>query len=395
MKLFLFFIICFWSVSQAFGQSNTNSNIQFNEPVNGNAEEEKKNLEVPVPQTMPQLKEEQQHVKYKVEKSSPVSKKASTPASAEGSSVMFSSSRKTASTQMTSRSPSPMQQQEMNQAISFYKVNAPESFEYHYFTYAAGNYNVSLFPHLKKAEEMKPANSDVIAQVAAYSIITGDSIQAEKSLSRLVEIGKIEQEVLAYDTDLLNSVPANGVLLTHGFDDGYGSFYLNSVANLRTDVKIISLDFMQSKVYRDSLQKDGFRMPASATVDVQFLSEFCQKNESKNLYLSMTFPKPYLTALADKLSVHGLTFAYGAGKANTFENNEALWQKIVQAGSVNRFKTEKGKQLSANYLPLLFYLRERYEADDPARLKDIDAAIDKIGVQSNKFSKVNSIRGLK
>ncbi len=401
MKRFLFFLICFTCVVQAFGQSNTNYNTQNNGLINSNSTEEKneeeKKLEVPVPQTMPELKEESEH--YKVQKKtvpSVSSGKYNQATSAEKSNTMFSSSRKTASTQLTSRSPSTLQQEEMNQAINFYKINAPESFEYHYFTYTAGNYNIELYPHLLKAQELKPANSDVITQVAAYEIITGDSAQAEANLTKLVEMGKLEQEVLAYDKDVLNSVPAGSVLLTHGFDDSYGTFYLNSVMNIGTEVKIISLDFMQSTAYRDSLKKDGFKIPASTTVDVNFLNEFCKQNEEKKLFLSMTFPKPYLSPMVDKLSIHGLVFAYSTKQAGILEENELIWSELLKNGFIYKARTERGKQLSSNYLPLLFYLRENYQTKGLGdKLDEIDEAIDRIGVQSNKMSKVNSMRGLK
>lgn len=394
MKPFLFLVVCFTVAAQAFGQSNTNVPTNTNNGVLQNnssvtEEEEKIRLEVPATNTMPDLMREAEQASPRKKEKMSVSKESSISSSGK-----FSNSRKIASTQLTSRSPSPMQQQEMDEAVGFYKANAPESFEYHYFKYAGGNYDISLFPHLQKAMALKPNNSDVIAQVAAYNIIVNDSVEAAKNLTQLVEIGKIEPEVLNYGTDMLTSVPTGGVLLTHGFDDSYSAFYLNSVAHLRTDVKVISLDFMQSKVYRDSLKNDGFKIPASNTVDVAFMREFCASNEDKNLFISMTFPKPYLAPLADKLNIHGLVFSYGVKQSAILEDNEVLWDKILKNDFT--FKTEKGKQLSSNYLPLLFYLRESYQnAGLMEKVAEIDKAIDCIGVQSNKFSKVNSMRSRK
>ncbi len=45
---------------------------------------------------------------------------------------------------------------------------------------------------------------------------------------------------------------------------------------------------------------------------------------------------------------------------------------------------------------MLFYLRDSYEIKGKtAELVEIDKAIDKIGIQSKKTSKVNSMRGKK
>ena len=66
----------------------------------------------------------------------------------------------------------------MDNLVESLEKNAPESFEYHYFKYVAGNYNVVLIDHLKKAEALRPTNSDVNIQIAAYYLIVKDSTNA-------------------------------------------------------------------------------------------------------------------------------------------------------------------------------------------------------------------------
>lgn len=399
MKFLLSFLILLCFVGSAFGQQN-NTNNQNIKPANSNSNgtQEQESLEE-IQLTSPVLKEAT--TKENRVKSESANKKSKTQApsavkqeSAQTLDSKFSVTKKTASTQMTSRSPSVAQQNEMDKVIDQYKATAPESFEYHYFTYAAGNYDVSLIAHLRKAQALKPKNSDVLVQLAAYNTIVGDSIEATKQLKQLVEMDKLTSEVLSYDADVLNSVPQGGYLLTHGFDDGFGTLYMKSVKKVRKDVKIISLDFMQSKFYRDSLRKAGFKMPASTTIDVSFLNEFCKKNADKKLFLSMTFPKPYFAAMADQLYVHGLVFGYGKNGAAILEENEVLWNKLLKSEFIYKAQTEKGKQLTSNYLPMLFYLRSYYEMKGlKAKVAEIDKAIDRIGMQSSKFSKVNSMRG--
>jgi hypothetical protein len=306
----------------------------------------------------------------------------------------FLKNKKLAATQITSRTPTLEQQAEMNTAIDYYKLNAPESFEYHYFTYIAGNYNLDLIMHLEKAKELKPTNSDVIVQMAAYHTIISDTNASSKELSQLVQMGKIEADVLTYDNALLNSVSTNGVLLTHGFDDAYGSFYLQQNNNVRNDVKIVSLDLMQSKVYRDSLQKDGFQIPSSQVVDVQFFQDFCAQNQSKNLNLSMTFPKPYLQPQINQLEVQGLVYVFKDLSKNRATENQQIWKIINLSKAIESVHTEKGKQLTANYLPMLFYLKDLYEKQNKKNeIPPIDKAIEKIGIQTNKLKQIQTILG--
>jgi hypothetical protein len=395
MKHFLFLLMCLLLV-RAQGQVNQSTNGNTIKPSSTNSnsnnsnsnqleleeESEKKELDV---------KSTKNNVKYKkmATQQGPAAKKQEM----QSVSTTFLTQKKKASTQSTQRSPTPVQQAEMNEAVAFYAANASGSFEYHYFSYVAGNYDVSLFNHLQKAQELRPTNSDVLIQLAAYHVILNQGAKAKEYLAQLGTSGRIAQEVIAYDRDVLSSVPANGVLLTHGFDDSYGSLYLQLKEGFRKDVRILSLDFMQSQAYRESLVKQGFALPASKTVDVGFLKEFCRLNGNSQLHLSLTFPKPYFTAMADKLQVLGLTFKYDTKPESTFNANDKLWKEIVQKQFAQDAVTEKAKQLSANYLPMLLYLRENYQGQKNAEaVAELDKVIDRIAVQSNKYSKVTSLK---
>ncbi len=389
MKFLLLFISIFGLTNLVFAQANTNTTIQNN---NSNATNSKEEIII-APSSVPEEKiDDLEEVTLK--KTVTSEKSANSKQIEMKTTTSFLKNKKLAATQITSRTPTLEQQAEMNTAIDYYKLNAPESFEYHYFTYAAGNYNLDLISHLEKAKELKPTNSDVIVQMAAYHTIISDTSASTKELSQLVQMGKIEADVLTYDNALLNSVSTNGVLLTHGFDDAFGSLYLQQNNNVRKDIKIVSLDLMQSKVYRDSLQKDGFQMPNSQVVDVQFFQDFCAQNQSKNLNLSLTFPKPYLQPQINQLEVQGLVYVFKDLSKNNFSENQQIWKKINQSKAFESVHTEKGKQLTANYLPMLFYLRDLYEKQNKKNeIPPIDKAIEKIGIQTNKLKQIQTILG--
>ena len=54
---------------------------------------------------------------------------------------------------------------------------------------------------------------------------------------------------------------------------------------------------------------------------------------------------------------------------------------------------EKGKQLSANYLPMLLHLRKVYKATgEEEKLKEVDEVSDQVGVQSRKYEQVQKVK---
>ena len=306
---------------------------------------------------------------------------------------LFTATRQQASTQRTQRTPNAEQQQQMNQYVALLSQAAPESFEFHYYTYIAGNYNIALIDHLLKAETLRPDNSDVQIQLTAFHLITQNSNEAKKYLKKLHANGRITEIMTLYGKDLLRSVPKNGCLITHGFEDTYGVVYAQLFMNERTDVTIISLDFLQSEDYRNTLKNKGFNLPNFTTIDVPYLSNFCALNATKNIGVSLTVPKEYLVPIQQSLYVAGIVMEYHPeGCTGNFERNEDLWNNELSASIVKNGR-DKARSLSSNYLPMLLLLRKEYQTNgQQEQVKKIDAVLDHIAVQCGKYEQVQSIK---
>jgi hypothetical protein len=312
---------------------------------------------------------------------------------AEGRKAEFYSTKISSSSQRTQRTPSTSQQAQMDETVNYFKRHSPESFEYHYYSYVAGNYSVELEKHLLEAYRLKPNNTDVHIQLAAHSIILEDTLNTKVFLTKIKEVNRISTDHLSYAKDLLQSVPKKGILITHGFEDTYSCAYLQTIEYFRSDVILISLDLLQSEAYRLVLQKQGCVLPASNLIDVEYLQSFCILNEGKNVSISLTTPKEYFQNMQSKLFVVGLTFEYHPAAFNNHEKNSALWDTLLNKTVVYQSLNEKSKQLSANYLPMLLQLRTSYKAqNDLEKMSEIDGALDKVSVQCKKYEQVQKLK---
>lgn len=331
---------------------------------------------------------------YKGSADKSIKSEASDEMSEKAVSSSFTYTKQQSSSQRTQRSPSAIQQKQMNQVVDQLEENSPESFEYNYFKYVAGNYDVSLIDHLKKAEVLRPANSDVQIQMAAYYMIINDKTNALLYLEKLVSSTRLNKDVIDYAEDLLQSAPKNQVLITHGFDDSYATAYVQLSKNIRTDVKLISLDFLQSEKYRQNLTAEGYKLPVRTTIDVQYFKEFCINNSVKTLSISLTTPKEYLTPIQQNLFVVGLVFEYHTDLTfNNFDRNDELWNEVLTKKIIDNATNEKAKQLSSNYLPMLLVLRKVYsERSQTDKVQEIDEALDKVSVQCKKYDQVQKLK---
>jgi hypothetical protein len=331
--------------------------------------------------------------KSAIRSEAPVEIESKSTSSAAASST-FTTTRSAAVQSRTQRTPSAQYQQQMDMVVEQLESQAPESFEYHFFKYQAGNYDVSLVDHLNKAEQLKPGNSDVHLQKAAYHFIMNEESKVLTYLEKLVSSKRLGSDVLNYGKDLLLSAPQNGVLVTHGSDDTYSVLYHQMKNSVREDVRIISLDLMQSAKFREDLQKDNFTLPKRELIDVTYLAQFCQMNASKGLSLSLTFPKEYLVGISDRIYITGLVFVYTTdNRFNNFDRNDELWNSVLEKKATSEVYTEKAKQLSANYLPMLLLLSQVYgDLNETAKKNSVDEEIDRISVQCNKYEQVRQIK---
>lgn len=296
-------------------------------------------------------------------------------------------------TQLNSRTPSLDQQKGMQQVIDYYKQNFPNSFEYHYFSFAVSGYDLKKENHLIEARKLKPKNSDVLMYSAQIEWIKQNKTSFVVYVDQLRTQGKLIQDVLVYDSLLLKQIPKNSVLITHGFDDGIGSFYLQS-KGFRNDITVLSLDLMQSPQHRETLQKQGFVIPKQSNlINDLFLEEFMKLNSTRKIYVSMTFPKPYLVPLEKQLSIDGLAFSY-----NTFDHSVEVKNVnfVLDPGfkkTVNQTISFQGKNLLSNFLPVCWTAREFCrKSGDLSKMNEIDLILDQIALKTNKLEVVQSWR---
>lgn len=295
--------------------------------------------------------------------------------------------------QLTRRSASQEEVLNMKQGAQIYATMLPGSFEKHFYTYLLSKYNPKQFPELQLAANLQPTNTEVQQELAVYGVAVNDQKLTDSVAVQMIAQNKISGGLLSYATDMVNSVPENGTLLLHGYTELIPVNYEKN--NLgRADIQLISVDLMQSPDYQASLTAKGFVMPSSAFVDTSFVQTFCALNNSKNLFLSMSFPKEYFQGITSALNPVGLTFAYGQAatldyNARNIELVETKWKKY----ELGIGKDPQSDALSANYLPALLSVSRLYEEyNKTEEAKEIDHIIMSVATRARKTGQLSKIK---
>lgn len=289
--------------------------------------------------------------------------------------------------QSTSRSLSAAQQERLSFLMNKIMKKEPLSFRTELYRYLISRYDTRAFSHLLQAAVYEPEDKTILRELAIYYWITMDMDRLQLAFQQLRDHGILSDEYCLYGSDLLESVPLNGILLTHGFSDSFGCFYEQVTKGKRGDVFVISLDLLQSASYRDQLLKKGMRLPKLNSIDTQYVAEFVQLNSDREITSSLTIPAAYSKAIHQKKYITGLgvTMSSDPQFDNYFYNNYA-WNEAFSKG-VLEMSTEQSIQLAGNYLPMLLELR-RVELQLQGDLTELDTVISSIAKKTGKLELV-------
>lgn len=297
--------------------------------------------------------------------------------------IKFSNSRK---------SPTYEQALKMENIVNQYENFDNQSFEFNYFNYIAGNYNVDKVDYLKKAEAIKPQNTDVQIQLSAYYFIKDIPDSSALYLQKLVDVNRIDSTALIYAQDLLTSVSQDGYLFTHGFDDSYACAYLQKVENYRNDVTLLPFEFLQSSHFVNRFKNLEILNYENQIVDNEYLKNIVINNKNKKIHISISFPKEYFYLFQENIYTKGLTFVLDNNENELIADNLNFYQTISKE-LINNAISEKAKRYSLNYLPVLFYLKDYFESNqDKLAIEEIDKMINQIAVQSNKYNQIKKLK---
>jgi hypothetical protein len=295
--------------------------------------------------------------------------------------------------QLTRRSASQEELLNMKQSAQIYANMLPGSFEKHFYTYLLNKYNPKQFPELKQAANLEPLKTEVQQELAAYGIAVNDQELADSVAVQMIAQNKISGGLLSYAADMVNSVPANATLLLHGYTELIPVNYEKNTLG-RSDIELISVDLMQSPEYQASLTSKGYLMPNSTFIDTSFVQTFCALNVSKNIYMSMSFPKEYFQGITSSLGTVGLTFAYD--QSASFDRNawnisliETKWKKY----ELGIARDQQSDALSANYLPALLSVARLYEEYNKTdQVKEINHIITSVATRARKTGQLSKIK---
>ena len=294
---------------------------------------------------------------------------------------------------------------DMDKIVAGMPTALANTFEFNYVLFIHDNNMDQRFDHLLKAHELAPERIDAYHSMVHYHVIEGNQDEVQKYCKALFEAGEFSPTVLAWNFNMLTSIEENGILLTHGDNDTYPSWVIQTVKNNRKDVKVLNVNLLMYDKYRERIfQEEGISQIASAEFPEyqdMYLAIVRQiaRQSKKPVYVATSVPEFIRNAMGDSLYLVGLAFRYSdqsfdnmAFLKNNFEN------KFLKDHLRIQLEPDTGSNVLASmnmhYLPAIITLRNHYlDSGEKSKASSLEPIVRKIAREAGNEAYISSYLG--
>lgn len=203
----------------------------------------------------------------------------------------------------------------------------PNSYEYNLCKWMAGQWDMSLLPYLKKAQELGPDRTEHLDYSIVLGEIEGNKQKRDESSRKKEELGMVSTGMMYYNYNVLMGLAPNAILLTCGDNDTYPIWALQA-KGIRTDVTVLHLYLVGLDEYKNTLFKqlgienwplknsDSAKNSKDKNVigcnKKDIISHIAANKKNLPVYLALTAAgdEAYTKSIEDKLFLTGLAYQY-------------------------------------------------------------------------------------
>ncbi len=235
----------------------------------------------------------------------------------------------------------------------------PNTFTDYYVSYLTNGIGTSNYEKLLKAYQMNPDFPGIHSSVISYAESSLNTSLRQTTNKTWFSKNYLSSQLLNYGYNLLMSLDTNALLFVQHDNDTYPIWMLQDVLNIRTDVKVISIDFLLLNHYRDSIYRQ-LSIPEIDLGEVD-IDDYHQNWETvvaniinyyagpRPIYCSMTLFNHLYKKFDNELFVSGLAFRYSKTEIKLSDFNKHLFEQVFRLDYLSySFLTDRN-QMNINY----------------------------------------------
>lgn len=235
----------------------------------------------------------------------------------------------------------------------------PNTFTDYYISYMTNGIGTANYENLLKAYEMNPAFPGIHSSMISYAESSMNPSLRKEANKEWFATNFLSSQLLNYGYNLLMSLDSNAILFVQHDNDTYPVWMLQDALNIRTDVKVISIDFLLLDQYRDSIFKElNLASQDLGEVDIDEYHENWEKvvhhvilnyKGPRTIYCSMTLFGHLYKKFEKQLIVSGLALRYSKEKIDLSAFNRRLYEEVFLIDYLEYSFRNDRNQMNINY----------------------------------------------
>ncbi|MCH8330790.1 MAG: SUMF1/EgtB/PvdO family nonheme iron enzyme [Bacteroidetes bacterium] len=201
--------------------------------------------------------------------------------------------------------------------------------------------------------------------------------------------------LLAYNFNVLMSVPGNAILITNGDNDTYPLWILQHVQGVKKDVVVVNRTMIRDKAYRDALfQKENIKVDEDKLAKAVDKGDFEPKlnqmlfKGSRPVCFALTVGKQPLEPYKDEVYLTGLAYQYSKESIDNLAILKGNYeQKFIMDYLKVSIQNDRSQgimdHVNTNYINPLLLLHDHYKlSEELAKAEKAKSIIMKIAIRA-------------
>ena len=218
------------------------------------------------------------------------------------------------------------------------KTTAPGSFEQHLADYFVEFPKAAAFNELETAYNLAPDRTELLAPMLSKAMLDGNTSELKKWSGEMQRRGGVVPSLKAAATDLLLSIPADGILFTNGDMDTQPAVIRQVQQQEKPGVLIVDRRLLAEPGYRARTWREAGAKGAVPSDGTAFAKALLRSTE-RPLYFALSLDPSWLAAFPGQLHAVGAAFRVGPASpsdATLLAEHWASMNKPMDAGPLSR-----------------------------------------------------------